>query len=632
MAGRIGPGPVFVYESLIFARRWQVYAGRGVFVLAILIGLAIAWWSNVNEPLIGAPVGTRVGTLQVLARVGESFFWAMAGIQLAMVLLVAPAATAGAICHDRARGILAQMAATDLSSSEIVLGKLFSRLAPVLGLLACALPVAALAALLGGIDIPALLGLFAVSSAVAVLGCALALRVSVRVDRTQDAIMAVLALLTFWLLGEQIWRALMSAYGLAPPPDWFRKANPFILVYAPYVRPGYVEPIDVAAFVVGALAISGALAASTIAMLRRAVLPAEATRPARRRCAPASRLGLLRRWTARLPGPSLDGNPVLWRDWHRGRSSRLARVLWGIYWLASIVGFGLGMARALEPGTINPLDSPLLAISMVVQPFLGLLLLSCRAPTALTEERDRRTLDVLMSTPLSTWSIVRGKWLAAYRVVPWLAVLPGLAATVLACAVPVNSRQYAAMGLTPPSPSIFDVLDRLPIPALVVAEILSVGAAITSLGLLLATWTARPGRAIAVNVAAFVLIAVGWPFGFLTFIVDPLRHWLVTAGILSPADDWHWLGMGMVAISPALGPILTLAGLDQPWAGRRWMFTLIAMSWCLLAAATAVALYGEVLATFDRRLGRMPENGQGGDDDGPPRLAPDLVACQNDGR
>ena len=58
MSSRIGPGPVFVYESLIFARRWQVYAGRALFVLALLIGLWAAWWSNLNGP---ASSGSRTG-------------------------------------------------------------------------------------------------------------------------------------------------------------------------------------------------------------------------------------------------------------------------------------------------------------------------------------------------------------------------------------------------------------------------------------------------------------------------------------------------------------------------------------------------------------------------------------------
>ena len=36
-------------------------------------------------------------------------------------------------------------------------------------------------------------------------------------------------------------------------------------------------------------------------------------------------------WRPVLPGPSLDGNPVLWREWHRSKPSRLLRVVWMLY-------------------------------------------------------------------------------------------------------------------------------------------------------------------------------------------------------------------------------------------------------------------------------------------------------------
>ena len=57
---------------------------------------------------------------------------------------MAPAATAGAVCLDKMRGTLDHMLATDLSNAEIVLGKLGVRLVPVLGLVACVLPIMAL--------------------------------------------------------------------------------------------------------------------------------------------------------------------------------------------------------------------------------------------------------------------------------------------------------------------------------------------------------------------------------------------------------------------------------------------------------------------------------------------------------
>jgi hypothetical protein len=43
MRKRWGIGPVFAYESLLNTRRWQVYAGRSLFVLIMLIGMVIVW-------------------------------------------------------------------------------------------------------------------------------------------------------------------------------------------------------------------------------------------------------------------------------------------------------------------------------------------------------------------------------------------------------------------------------------------------------------------------------------------------------------------------------------------------------------------------------------------------------------
>ena len=61
---------------------------------------------------------------------------------------------------------------------------------------------------------------------------------------------------------------------------------------------------------------------------------------------------------------------------------------------------------------------------------VGLLLLSVTAATSLAEERAHGSLDLLLSTPLSTWQIVVGKWLGAFRVVPMLVILPALLISV----------------------------------------------------------------------------------------------------------------------------------------------------------------------------------------------------------
>jgi ABC-type transport system involved in multi-copper enzyme maturation permease subunit len=307
--------------------------------------------------------------LHMLALAGQRFFYAMAAIQLAMVLLVAPVATAGAICHDRARGIFAQLAVTDLSDAEIVLGKLGSRLAPILGVLACGLPVTAMAALLGGIDPQALFSLFAVSVVVAVLGCSLALALSVRATKTYDVLVAVLALWILWLLSMPIWMGMSTVSGVVPPPDWFKKANPFVVVYAPYSWPGYVSLTDVAIFLAAGLLLSTALVARTIATVRRSVLEPPGPVP---RGAILDKLSLSR-WLAWLPGPSLDGNPVLWREWHRSRPSRLSRIIWVIYTISSVAGVGIGIHEAIVYGMGKPSGFFTLIIALHLQVLFGLL-------------------------------------------------------------------------------------------------------------------------------------------------------------------------------------------------------------------------------------------------------------------
>jgi ABC-type transport system involved in multi-copper enzyme maturation permease subunit len=601
MAFRISLGPVFIYESLIMARRRQVYAGRALSVFAMLIGLTTAWYGAGGGSSPPVVTGGSGSTLQILAVAGKKFFYAMAAIQLTMVLLVAPAATAGAFGYDRARGIFAQLAATDLSNAEIVLGKLGSRLAPILAVLACGVPVTALAALLGGIDPQALCSLFAVSVALAVLGCTLALAISVHASKMHDVIIAIMALWIVWLVSLPVWEEMSTLNGVVAPPDLFKKANPFVLVYAPYVSPGYVAPSDVAIFVSALLVISTALIATTISTVRRGVLE-----PARlaRRIAVLDMLSVSK-WLAWLPGPSLDGNPVLWREWHRSRPSRLTRVVWAVYGIGTVAGIGIGIHEAIVHGPSTPSGLIVPSTVLLLQFVFGLVIVSSLAPTSLAEERGRGTLDVLMTTPLSTRSILWGKWLGTFRVVLWLALITGLTTLVLAFMASPVSRSRVAGSLGADSMAL-SLVDRAAAPCVVASQMLTYGAAITSLGLVLATWVSRIGRAIAVNVVIFVLIAIGWPLFFEAVIWYPLREWLATEWNIGGAAE-RWLVSSMMAISPFAAPIVTIECLSDFDSTTRWKVWHVALVWCLLAWWFAAAMYWAALKTFDRCQGRVPD-------------------------
>ena len=91
---RLKPGPVFEFECITAARRWQLYATRVLFVTGLLAAMVVMWESQAAGP---SPT-----TARTLVEVGAEATSCAAqfGSQLALVLLAAAAFTAGAICID----------------------------------------------------------------------------------------------------------------------------------------------------------------------------------------------------------------------------------------------------------------------------------------------------------------------------------------------------------------------------------------------------------------------------------------------------------------------------------------------------------------------------------------------------
>ena len=217
-----GLGPVFAYEWLTASRRWQGYALRSLLVLLLLLGLSGVW--------LGHHDGTGELSVRQLAEIGRGLYAVTTLILLGLVGLAAPAAAAGAICLDKDRGNLTLLFATDLTDAEIVLGKLAARLVPVLGLIACAAPVQALATLLGGVDPAMPTGAILVCLACGVFGCTLALTLSVWGRKTHEVLLATYAFGIFWLLSAPIWAGLVWMLPWWARPAWL----PGSLALVPY--------------------------------------------------------------------------------------------------------------------------------------------------------------------------------------------------------------------------------------------------------------------------------------------------------------------------------------------------------------------------------------------------------------
>jgi hypothetical protein len=583
-----------LYEAVTASRRWQGYALRAFLLLAMLVALWVAWFTLELE------ASRNVGTLnRYMVQLGERFYYGAAGLQLTLALLAAPAATAGAVCLDRARGWLAHMFVTQLVDAEIVLGKLAAKFATVLALVIAVVPVLALSALLGGIIPEALAVLVVTTLAVALLGCSLALAFSVRAAKMHEVLILVYALWAIWLLALPLWLGALHSGLVVRPPDWFAKLNPFVLVYSPYLKPGYVDLGDVAIFVAATLAISVAATVFAVRTLRKDLKP-----PGQRSAwVEARRLWIKSRLFSWWPSPSLEGNPVLWREWHRNRPSRMARLVSILFVGCTVLGTAIGIIDAIQHGTGS--GGGLLVPTSFIAVMFGLLLLSATAPTTLTEERVRGSLDVLLSTPLATHAVVLGKWWATYRRMLPMVVLPALAGLFLAGSC-LDYPSWMSARMFPRAKPI-TTTDRLVGGVLPSAFFLAHSAALTSFGLALATWFKRTGLAAAMSVAAFVVMSIGWIVAVETAGKRMLQWWL-SSGSWLDNDRINALSESLIALSPMGGQIAPFDTLMAGWYHERdltWKFMLVALG---IVAVVAVFFLGLTLLTFNRCMGRMNES------------------------
>ncbi len=219
-------GPIFSLETVTSARRPRYFVVRVLYAIALLVALCSVYsmWSSFERKL----------TYHDFAEFGAAFFNSFAALQLLIVVGLGPGLVAGTIAQERERRTIEYLFATDLSDSEIVLGKLTARLLLLFYLVLVGLPILSIAMLLGGISPTRLALVFLMTASSMLMITGLSMAVSVWTPRARDAItrtyLLVLALLVlpplatgvrglvpYWL--DVVLSPLVSA-GLLVNPLW----------------------------------------------------------------------------------------------------------------------------------------------------------------------------------------------------------------------------------------------------------------------------------------------------------------------------------------------------------------------------------------------------------------------------
>jgi hypothetical protein len=565
-------GPVFAYEARRAVRGWHMYAHRSILGLALLAATFLVWHIKTegmaaNPALSARYMADGSFSLRVTSAIALVTFHVMVAIQLAFVFLLAPPSVAGTLCQDRLSGVLADMLASGLAAWEIVVGRLAARLSAVLMTIGCTIPITSALMLMGGIEVKTVIAAALVTTGVAILGSTLALALSVGRGKTHEVTLMTYAILglVFFLDPLVVWiRNLLGWFTVVPPGAGSTSAaadvtalrilNPFWLVLAPYYQPDMPRLQQPIIFLAGSACVGLLLMLLSIATLRseaaqetywRWIEPESGRRP-RKRIRPA-------RSSVSLNGPFmravLEWNPVLWLELRSGAGRRRSRVIWLFYACVAAALMGLVIyTNSLKAGWGKILD---VALANSIQISLGLLLLSIPAAASLGEDRANGTLAALLATPLRTGSIILGKWLGAFQIVPWLAIFPCLLLYLM----------FA---------SPLDIL-------LMFGLVLAYGAAVVSMGLYLATTIPNVGRAVGATVTTCALACsvipilfnyspdfLGFTFSVLValFSIGMLAAW----GLNLVATTWKGDKANAVGFIVYMGAFIAAAILLPPLA------------------------------------------------------------------
>jgi ABC-type transport system involved in multi-copper enzyme maturation permease subunit len=364
-------------------------------------------------------------SLAELAKEASQTFKAASIAQLALMCFLAPVFTASAITQERDAQTFNILLSTPLSNAQIVFGSLMSRLYFVLMLLLSGLPIFLMTMVYGGVTTSQVLESFALAGSTAILTGAFAIFVAMLAVGTRRTIFSFYLLIALYLVCIYLLGIWDRTFLPESPPNianrrmsWLTPFHPFLAldvalnrVYAPAYarlvdRPSlirYAVAYPSSFYVVWTTLLAFVLTLSAVLFVRRGSRTGEATFWSRI----VERIQWRRAGAQTRPPRHVWNNPVAWRE-------AKTRAMGGtsLRWVMIAAGFAgpLVCFWYYRNGQFLASEVPRwLAAIIIVQFALALIIATNTAATSIAKEKETRTLDLLLTTPLTSQYILWGK-------------------------------------------------------------------------------------------------------------------------------------------------------------------------------------------------------------------------------
>jgi ABC-type transport system involved in multi-copper enzyme maturation permease subunit len=405
-------GPIFDKELRVSSRRRRNYVLRFVYVGLFTFLLAMIWQGTVSQGTSALYQSARMAEAGMAIMTLVVWFQFIAAQAIAIVML------STSISDEIYRRTLGLLMTTPIGGFQIVLGKLLSKLLQLVLLLGITLPLLAIVRVFGGVPWGYLVASLCVTFSTVLFVGSLSLLLSIFTRRAYVVIIAtILALLLLFALLPLIAAFVVHKVVSNSSPNTFFGAlsyvNPYVIMVAETV--GLLSARM--PFRIGWPIHCGIMLGASALLLLVAVLLV-------RRAALRQATGQTGLWSGRDASESFEhaakgrgvrrvvGPPLLWKE-------RRAPLL-GRRKAVAVTGIAVALALLFLTYVLCASedllhDDETHAAYIVIFVGLGILFTVVMPATCITSEKESRTWPLLLTTAVSDWEIICGKFLGVLR-------------------------------------------------------------------------------------------------------------------------------------------------------------------------------------------------------------------------
>ena len=416
-------GPIFEKELRVSSRRKRNYLLRFAYLVLMTVFVTMVWWASTKS------FGHQSAAFRVsrMAMAGKSVVATIIWFQFCTLQLIAAVSMSTAISDEIYHKTLGVLMTTPITSFQIVMGKLFSKLWQMIILLAISIPLMAIVRVFGGVPWDFVIAGVCITLTAMIFVGSVSMLFSIRSRRSYAVVLKTIffvAVVYAFLPGiisvifrnhfdNEIFQFILLHFN---PSIMLRNITMMLFMAGPIGSGSsfFSWPIH-CGIMLGCSAVFLGWSVKSVRKVALRQATGEAGMFVKRRARRAQKKA-----QANTPLPEqtsgrirrVVGSAIIWKELREPMvQGGKAQTMIGA--IAAVVALAITYFVCIKENCLS--DSTTHMLYTIIFVLIGMLMTAVLSATTITSEKESRSWPILLATPLSDWHIVLGKAVGILR-------------------------------------------------------------------------------------------------------------------------------------------------------------------------------------------------------------------------